>query len=485
MGPVTVRVARTLALTLSCAACAGEALEPVTGALEVTVHGGGDGGDPDGFVALVDGLAQRSLAAGQVALFAGLSAGSHQVSLGGVGANCALTGAATQEVNVVPGDTAGVAFDVTCAAVTGTLRVAVTTSGTDLDPNGYDVLVDGAPGSAVEPDGAILFPVPAGDHTVTLGALNRNCAVDVPEPRQVRVAAGGLSTAEFAVQCAAGARAGRGHEIALVRREPEGAGRVIYVVNDDGTHQERLFPALSPPQDTPAWAPDGNRIAFYTLPTDSTAAVMIGDAGGAILRQFEQTNNLESFDLAWSPDGTRLALEKFFLGSCPVIRLLPVNGSAESTLDPGCFFDGEFESFTWSPDGGRLAFVVSVITNIDTLDEFGILGIVDLSKPGESERLPEGCQAGSVGEVDWSPDGTRLAFTDHGIAVLDFATSSCVHLTDDPSDRSPTWSPDSRRLAFSSARDGNAEIYLIGADGIGLTRITRNSVDDVTPSWRP
>jgi Tol biopolymer transport system component len=212
---------------------------------------------------------------------------------------------------------------------------------------------------------------------------------------------------------------------------------------------------------------------------------MIGDAGGAILRQFEQTNNLESFDLAWSPDGTRLALEKFFLGSCPVIRLLPVNGSAESTFDPGCFFDGEFESFGWSPDGGRLAFVVSVITNIDTLDEFGILGIVDLSRPGESERLPEGCQAGSVGEVDWSPDGTRLAFTDRGIAVLDFATSSCVHLTDDPSDRSPTWSPDSRRLAFSSARDGNAEIYLIGADGIGLTRITRNSADDVTPSWRP
>jgi hypothetical protein len=381
-----MRVARTLALTLICAACSGEALEPVTGTVEVTVHGGGDGGDPDGLIAVVDGSVQRSLAAGQVAMFAGLPAGSHQVSLGGIGTNCTVAGPATQEVNVVPGDTAGVAFDVSCATVTGTLRVAVTTGGTDLDPNGYDVLVDGKPNSTVEPDGSILFPVPAGDHTVTLGALNQNCAVDFPEPRPVSVAAGGLSRADFAVECAAAARAGRGHEIAFVRREPEGAGRVIYVVNDDGTHQEQLFPALSPPQDTPAWASDGNRIAFYTVPTDSTVAVTIGDAGGAVLRRIEQTNSLASLGLAWSPDGARIALGEFFLRTCPEISLLPVDGSAETALDPGCFFDGEFESFAWSPDGGRLAFVVSVVEDIDTFQEFGILGIVALNQRRPDDR---------------------------------------------------------------------------------------------------
>jgi len=75
MGPVTAGIGRGLALILSCAACSGEALEPVTGALEVTVHGVGDGADPDGLVVLVDGAVQRSVTAGEVALFPGLSAG--------------------------------------------------------------------------------------------------------------------------------------------------------------------------------------------------------------------------------------------------------------------------------------------------------------------------------------------------------------------------------------------------------------------------
>jgi hypothetical protein len=477
--------ARSLVLILGCAACAGEVLGPATGALEVTVNGGGDGGDPDGFVAIVDGSVQRPLAAGGATLIGGLSAGSHQVALDGIGSNCAISGAATRDVAIVAGDTAGVAFDLTCSAVHGTLRVAVTTSGTDLDPSGYAVLVDGTPGPAVDPDAAILFPVAAGEHTVSLGALNQNCAVDPPAALSVRISVGGLSTAEFAIHCAAAARAGRGHEIAYVSQESHSAEPVIFVVNDDGTHQERLFPALDPPQDTPAWAPDGDRIAFYTVPTDSTVAVTIGDADGQVLHRFEQRNSLRSPGLGWSADGTRIALGNFFVGGCPVIGLLHLEGSAESGFDPGCFFDGSFESFAWSPDGTRLAFVVRIFFDSEEAEDFGFLGIADLGTPGESEPPPEGCNVGDVHQVAWSPDGSRLAFADSSIAVLDLATSSCVRLTHDPTDASPTWSPDSQRLAFSSARDGNAEIYVIQADGTGLTRITRNPADDVTPSWRP
>ncbi len=34
------------------------------------------------------------------------------------------------------------------------------------------------------------------------------------------------------------------------------------------------------------------------------------------------------------------------------------------------------------------------------------------------------------------------------------------------------WSPDGTRIAFESERDGDAEVYIMNADGSGLTRIT-------------
>jgi Tol biopolymer transport system component len=49
----------------------------------------------------------------------------------------------------------------------------------------------------------------------------------------------------------------------------------------------------------------------------------------------------------------------------------------------------------------------------------------------------------------------------------------------------PAWSPDGRKIAFMSDRDGNREIYVMNADGTGLTRLTNDDVDDENPSWSP
>ena len=41
------------------------------------------------------------------------------------------------------------------------------------------------------------------------------------------------------------------------------------------------------------------------------------------------------------------------------------------------------------------------------------------------------------------------------------------------------------QIAFASNRDGNAEIYVINADGGNLRRLTNNRHDDYSPSWSP
>jgi Tol biopolymer transport system component len=40
-------------------------------------------------------------------------------------------------------------------------------------------------------------------------------------------------------------------------------------------------------------------------------------------------------------------------------------------------------------------------------------------------------------------------------------------------------------IAFYSERDGNAEIYVMNADGSGQTRLTDNAADDMDPNWSP
>ncbi len=53
-------------------------------------------------------------------------------------------------------------------------------------------------------------------------------------------------------------------------------------------------------------------------------------------------------------------------------------------------------------------------------------------------------------------------------------------------DVSPAWSPDGRRIAFASKRDGNWEIYVMNADGTGVTRLTdHHRGDRTTPAWSP
>ena len=41
------------------------------------------------------------------------------------------------------------------------------------------------------------------------------------------------------------------------------------------------------------------------------------------------------------------------------------------------------------------------------------------------------------------------------------------------------------KIAFSSDRDGNAEIYIINADGSGLERLTFSASADTSPAWSP
>ena len=52
-------------------------------------------------------------------------------------------------------------------------------------------------------------------------------------------------------------------------------------------------------------------------------------------------------------------------------------------------------------------------------------------------------------------------------------------------DVTPAWSPDGSTIAFASHRMGNWDIYLMNPDGSNERRLTRNPASDRSPDWSP
>ena len=95
----------------------------------------------------------------------------------------------------------------------------------------------------------------------------------------------------------------------------------------------------------------------------------------------------------------------------------------------------------------------------------------------------------------WSKDGRWLAFivgppfasdvVDVDIWKIRSDGTGLVSLTpdSDANDALPDFSPDGRRIVYRSRRGGNADIYLMNADGTGVERLTHHEATDTMPAF--
>ena len=138
---------------------------------------------------------------------------------------------------------------------------------------------------------------------------------------------------------------------------------------------------------------------------------------------------------------------------------------------------------SWSPDGGRIAFV--------SFRDGGDGEVYAMDADGTSPtRLTQ--DASDARSPSWSLDGERIAFMsnrdgdDYEIYVMAADGTNLIRLTQDADyDWFSAWSPDSKHIAFESYRDGNGEVYVMAADGTSLTNLTQDAGADWSPSWSP
>jgi TolB protein len=95
------------------------------------------------------------------------------------------------------------------------------------------------------------------------------------------------------------------------------------------------------------------------------------------------------------------------------------------------------------------------------------------------------------GSPAWSPDGTRIAFYSERdgnaeIYVMRADGTAVTRLTNTRADEGyPAWSPDGRTISFDSDRDGNFDVFAMNPDGTNVRPLTRHPARDVSASWSP
>lgn len=171
--------------------------------------------------------------------------------------------------------------------------------------------------------------------------------------------------------------------------------------------------------DTDLWTFDVASETWTNLADDGYTGSLTGEGG-----QLPPEGTIVDIQPAWSPDGTRIAVERTLIGADgqfqpPTYTLIDAQTGASSDLIPlpGAASTGATASLAWSPDGASLAAVLLHQTPDPAVDGLWLFAVADgsarqLATLAQITDALHGVLADlemtSVGPVVWSPDSSKL-----------------------------------------------------------------------------
>ncbi len=262
----------------------------------------------------------------------------------------------------------------------------------------------------------------------------------------------------------------------------DGYRRSLWTVPTDGSGPARRLTIGAKQDRAPRFSPDGRTLAFLSdrrlaveelpgAPDDREDIVQVHllplDRPGEARRLTDLPRGVD--DLAWSPDGRRLAV-------------LSASRAAEAKADARLRGKAE-KPAPGSPPSSDFHYIDRLQSMFNGAGFIyanrAQIWIVD-AETGEARRLTD--LPSRIEDVAWSPDGRRIAFATNLSPGRDLGWHSDVHVVDVRTGTRtqvtagrgyfglPTWLPDGRTLAvlghrFPAAGGSRADVWLFAADG--------------------
>ena len=262
------------------------------------------------------------------------------------------------------------------------------------------------------------------------------------------------------------------------------ATRIAYVTRAANRYTLRITDAdgeggqvaLTSPQPiiSPAWAPDGRRLAYVSFETGK-AVVVVQDVLTGERRPVAGYKGSNSAP-AWSPDGERMVVTLSRDGIAQLYLLDLANDSlrrlaTSSAIDTEAVF---------SPDGKTLYFVS---------DRGGSPQVYRLPVAGGgAERVTFNGNYNISPDV--SPDGRLLAYVNRSdgfrvmLQPLDGGGQPQA-ITDTNGDESPSFAPNGRLIMYATRAQGRDVLMTTTLDGKIRSRLLSTGIDVREPAWGP